>query len=221
MASELNPCGKKRTQQLIAGVWLPFITSLTYYLLAWPPLVRNSRTHSSISHSGGRAQKSYIFLLRGSRNGVAHARPERSSYLSASYRLAQSQIGHPMIYSASLLAQLVSLGTRHSHLYRIPFRLHKLACLPARPNRSRLSPTLRVPDSAPSLVVSLLQDINTNSGSSPNFSFRFNFKLGTSLGIGLNQAKAFLFQAKLSLSSSPKRDGYSQFGYSGCWLAQQ
>lgn len=42
------------------------------------------------------------FLLSGSRNGVAHARPERSSYLEASYRLAQSQIGHPMIYSAVL-----------------------------------------------------------------------------------------------------------------------
>ncbi|KAI5667525.1 hypothetical protein M9H77_17378 [Catharanthus roseus] len=40
--------------------------------------------------------------------------PERSSYLSASYRLAQLQIGHPHDRFSQL-----SFRTRHSHLYRI------------------------------------------------------------------------------------------------------
>ncbi|KAK8491902.1 hypothetical protein V6N11_014026 [Hibiscus sabdariffa] len=66
---------------------------------------------------------------------VAHARPE--------YRLAQSQIGHPheifsqLLSSASCRPSGLAILT---YLDRIPFRLHKLACLPARPNRSGLSP---------------------------------------------------------------------------------
>ncbi|KAL0295907.1 UNVERIFIED_CONTAM: putative mitochondrial protein [Sesamum calycinum] len=71
---------------------------------------------------------------------VAHARPEKEKN---TYRLAQSQIGHPheifsqLLSSASCRPSGLAILT---YLDRIPFRLHKLACLPARPNRSGLSP---------------------------------------------------------------------------------
>lgn len=105
-----------------------------------------------------------------------------------------------MIYSASLLAQLVSLGTRHSHLYRIPFRLHKLACLPARPNRSSSSP---FSSSGGWLFTwcSLLFGIGTNNGTDFNFDLVLRSWIWLSQDIRIPFWCALCFQ-KVRLSPS-------------------
>ncbi|GFY85607.1 proline-rich extensin-like family protein [Actinidia rufa] len=84
--------------------WAGRISSLGGYSSIWRRLVPSRQPVIIISGFQSGRPIILSFLLSGSRNGVAHARPERSSYLSASYRLAQSKIGHPH----DIFSQLVS-----------------------------------------------------------------------------------------------------------------